>query len=183
MKLYKDFRNFVDEWVEFCVSLENEGLTKQARGKLKGKRFEEIFLELLRKKIKKEYKILPQATVKGLGYIFDFVIVTKKVKIVNINPKDIIAVIEVKSHGIYGYENINNLKDEILALQNLNPKIRYFYITYRETDTYDNQVRLRLGSLVNCYYRLTDSGDGVQLEPKRIFPEAWDRLLSDLKKL
>jgi hypothetical protein len=56
-------------------------------------------------------------------------------------------------------------------------------VTFRETNTYDRKDREIFGKHVKEYYRLSDSGDGVQLPPKAYFPNEWDRLIKDLSEL
>lgn len=176
-----EFDDFIRRWVDFCIEVEDKGLNKFA----KGKKFEEIFLSIIKDNVKGNYKVLFQQQVLGFKYRFDFVIVNGEIdKTLPLDPQKVLAVIEVKSHGFYGYKEIDKLKNQIIELKHQNPEIKYMYITYRETNTYDREIREKLGGeLIEHYYRLTDSGDGIQLYPDRVFPRAWDRFIKDLRNI
>lgn len=98
-------------------------------------------------------------------------------------PSKVLAAFEVKSHGFYGYKPIHKIKSVFEKVKKAAPEINLFYITFRETDTYDRNVRQIFGDLSSNYYRLSDSVDGVQLPPPRYFPSEWNRLMKDLSKL
>ena len=54
------------------------------------------------------------------------------------------------------------------------------FFIFRETNYYDKEARSSFGKDATWYYRLSDSGDGVQIPPKSYFPTEWDRLIADL---
>lgn len=160
-------------------------MSKYAKGKIKGVEFEKYFFENVLSAIKIEDKrFLYQRRVREINYKFDFLLVNQNAsEIYDVEPSQTLAVFEVKAHGIYGYKTIEHLKDILDSVETANPQINLFYVTLRETDTYDRKVREILRNHTRRYYRLSDSGDGVQLPPKSYFPNEWNRLMEDLKLL
>jgi hypothetical protein len=183
--LKMDFKEFIDCWVKFCEEAEQKGLGKQEKQMLKGDEFERLSESILKMNIDKRYKVLPQRQIKGFRNRFDFVVIGKKTRESSVlDPAAVVAVIEVKSHGFFGgYKKVDKLKELIVELKSQIPKIIFMYITFRETNRYDEEIRFRLGGLIKHYYRLADSGDGQQIEPKGYFPENWDRMIADLKRI
>jgi hypothetical protein len=180
-----DFDKFSEDWINFCRALGAQATgTNREKAKFKGFEFEKRMKEVLVNFVPKGFHLVCQKKIDRIGYMFDFVIVKDKSKERgDLIPNDVIAVFEVKAHGFYSYESIGKIRELIEQVQKSNSKIRMFYITYRETNTYDKKVREIFKELVSSYYRLSDSGDGVQIEPRRTFKEEWERLMVDLKTL
>lgn len=96
------------------------------------------------------------------------------------SPSDVLAALEVKSHGFFNHERVEKVNSAFKNLEKAFPRIKRFYATFRETNYYDREARNSFGRNATWYYRLADSGDGVQMPPKAYFPSEWDRLLTDL---
>jgi len=176
-----NFKEFRENWVSFCIELDRRKLNKYEKGKIKGKKFEEEFYKILSSFVPKSYRIAYQKKIKDIDYKFDFLFIKSDAPdFYDIDPSKVLAVFEVKSHGFYGYKDIHKIKSVFESVRKIGLEIKLFYITFRETDTYDKKVRAILGNLGSNYYRLSDSGDGVQMPPPRYFPNEWDRLIEDL---
>jgi hypothetical protein len=179
------FKEFCDRWVDFCIQLERKMLGKYAKGKIKGVEFEKFFFEnVLSSFASKDQRFLHQMRIRGINYKFDFLLVNRDASdIFDIEQSQVLAAFEVKAHGFYSYKAIEHVKSILESVERANPQIRLFYITFRETNTYDRKVREVFGNLAQRYYRLSDSGDGIQLPPRRYFPNEWDKLIENLKLL
>jgi hypothetical protein len=179
------FTEFCDGWVDFCIKINREGLDKGQRGKGIGAEFEKYFFENVLSSLKIQgQKFVSQRKIQGINYKWDFLLVDQNASdMFDMDASEILAVFEVKAHGAYGYKSVYHLRDVFDSVEKANPKIKLFYVTFRETDTYDRKDREIFGRHVQKYYRLSDSGDGVQLPPKTYFPDEWDRLIKDLSEL
>jgi hypothetical protein len=179
-----NFKEFCNNWVNFCIELDKRESDKYKKGKIKGKRFEEKFYKILSEYVPKSYRIAYQKKIKGVDYKFDFLFIKSDVPdFYDIDPSKVLAVFEVKAHGIYGYDAIRHVKSIFEDVKRTNPQIKLFYVTFKETNTYDRKVREIFGNLVQHYYRLSDSGDGLQMPPPRYFPNEWNRLMKNLSAL
>jgi hypothetical protein len=161
------------------------GLSKGERGKGIGAEFEKYFFENVLSSLKTQgQKLVSQKKIRGINYKWDFLLVEQNVSdMFDMDPSRVLAAFEVKAHGAYGYKSVYHLREVLDSVEKANPNIKLFYVTFRETDTYDRKDREIFGKHVQKYYRLSDSGDGVQLPPKAYFPNEWDRLIKDLAKL
>lgn len=179
------FKEFRDGWVDFCIRTNKEGLSKGERGSGIGKEFEKYFFENVLSSLKVQgYKLVSQSRIIGVNYKWDFLLVQSNVLGgFDVDPSKVLAVFEVKAHGAYGYEAVRHLRDTFDRVEKVNPQINIFYVTFRETDTYDRKSREIYGKHVQQYYRLSDSGDGVQLPPKGYFQNEWDKLIKNLSDL
>lgn len=179
---FKEFRN---RWVDFCKRINKEGLSKGERSKGIGAEFEKYFFENVLSSLKIQgQKLVSQRKIRGINYKWDFLLVNENSSdMFEIDPSKALAVFEVKAHGGYGYKSVYHLRDVFDSVERANPQIKIFYVTFRETDTYDRKDREIFGKHVQEYYRLSDDGDGVQLPPKAYFPNEWDRLVKDLSEL
>jgi hypothetical protein len=179
------FKEFRDGWVDFCIKINKEGLSKGERGKGIGAEFEKYFFENVLSSLKIQgQKLVSQRKIRGINYKWDFLLVNENGSdMFEIDSSKVLAVFEVKAHGGYGYKSVYHLRDVFDSVEKANPQIKIFYVTFRETDTYDRKDREIFGKHVKEYYRLSDSGDGVQLPPKAYFPNEWDRLIKDLSEL
>lgn len=143
--------------------------------------------------IPKGYRTERKKRIKGIEYEFDFLILKRNAseyyvtissrRAIAFSPSDVLAALEVKSHGFFNHERIETVKSAFKNLQKTFPQIKPFYVTFRETNYYDKEARNSFESNATWYYRLSDSGDGVQLPPKSYFPNEWNRLMEDLKAL
>ena len=170
------FEEFCNGWNDICLKSSVEE---------KGAKFEEYFLEnVMLPFIPKGYRTVKQSKIRGIDYKFDFLIVRKNAfEYFGVAPQDVLAAFEVKSHGFYSQPNIERVKFTFETVQKAYPQIKLFYVTYRETNYYDRKARLFFGNKVRWYYRLSDSGDGVQIPPKSYFPNEWKRLIENLSTL
>jgi hypothetical protein len=171
------FEEFHDGWVKIC---------RQSRSaEEKGIKFEGYFLEnALIPIIPKGYKTAKQAKIRSVDYKFDFLIVKSGATDYNgFAPQDVLAAFEVKSHGFYSQPNIERVKLTFETVGKAYPQIKLFYVTFRETNYYDKKARSIFGNEARWYYRLSDSGDGVQLPPKSYFPDEWTKLMTNLSIL
>lgn len=132
--------------------------------------------------------------IKGIEYEFDFLITRKDasqyyVKVrshraIVFSPNDVLAAIEVKSHGFFNYARIERFKDVFKSLEKNYPQIKLFYITIGEPDNWGKDARIYFGSDLRWHYRLSDSWDSVgQMSSAIGFHDEWDRLMVDLLKL
>lgn len=171
------FEEFCDGWVKICL--------QSRSAEEKGIKFEEYFLEkALLPFIPKGYRIVKQSKIKGIDYKFDFLIVrSNATEYYGIVPQDVLAAFEVKSHGFYSQPNIERVKFTFETIERAYPQIKLFYVTFRETNYYDRKARSIFEDDIGWYYRLSDSGDGVQLPPKSYFPNEWSRLTANLLAL
>lgn len=172
-----DFEKFCDGWIKICLELRSAGD--------KGIKFEQYFLDkVLIPLLPKGYRIAKQSKIKSIDYKFDFLVVkSAATEYYGFTPKDVLAAIEVKSHGFYNQPNIERIKFTFETIENVYPEIKLFYVTFRETNYYDKKARRIFGNDKRWYYRLSDSGDGVQLPPKSYFPDEWERLTKNLTTL
>jgi len=179
-----NFKEFCNNWVKFCIELERRKLKKYEKGKIKGKKFEEEFYKILLEYMPKGYRIAYQKKIRDVDYKFDFLFIKSDAPdFYDINPSKVLAAFEVKAHGFYSYKAIENVKSVLESVRKIRPEIKLFYITFRETDTYDEKVRAIFGKFEPNYYRLSDSGDGVKMPPPRYFSNEWNRLMKDLSAL
>ncbi|MEM2129610.1 MAG: hypothetical protein QXZ70_03320 [Candidatus Bathyarchaeia archaeon] len=179
-----NFKDFCEDWIYICERLDREQSDKYKRAREKGKEFKEIFSELLSHFVPNGYKILRQKKVEGVDHKFNFLFVkTSASEYGDLKPSNVMAVVDAKSHGFFGYSAIYEMKSTFETVKRKYPHIKLFYVTFRETDTYDEKFREVFGQMSQHYYRLSDSGDGVQMPPKRYFPNEWDRLIRDLSSL
>lgn len=171
-----DFEEFCNGWNDICLKSSAEE---------KGARFEEHFLEnVMLPFISKGYRIVKQSKIRGIDYKFDFLIVRQNaIEYFGVAPQDVLAVFEVKSHGFYSQPNIERVKFTFEIVQKAYPQIKLFYVTYRETNYYDQKARSFFGNKARWYYRLSNSGNGVQIPPKSYFPNEWKRLIKNLSTL
>jgi len=184
--LIPDFQEFCRGWNDKYVKLKNEGAsTKQI-----GHAFETYFLEnVLLPYIPKGYKTaLDQkrdgVKIRGNDYKFDLLVVKgNAVDYRGIAPSDVLAAFEVKSHGFFDDGRAKERVKTALEVDKKFPNVRLFYVAYRETGSHDAKARTIFGNVVRRYYRLADSGDGVQIPPREYFQKEWDRLLIDLSEL
>ena len=95
----------------------------------------------------------------------------------------IVEAFELKSHGFYNQPNIERVKFAFETIEKAWSAIKLFYVTFRETNYYDRKARIIFGKSPKWYYRLSDSGDGVQLPPKSYFPHEWNRMVGNLSAL
>lgn len=178
------FKNFCNEWVNYCITLNDKGVSESEKSELKCKKFEEMFYNFLNLFLPSGCKLVYQKYIRGIDYNFDFLFVKMHTNDFDeVDPLDVKAAFEVKSHGFFSYEDIAKIKMVLEKVNDLNPNIKLFYITFRETNTYNNKVHEIFSTFSKNYYRLSDSGDGVQLPPKKYFPEEWNKLISDLIKI
>lgn len=170
------FEDFCSGWNDICL---------RSSAEEKGPKFEGYFLEnVMLPYIPKGYRTVKHAKIRGIDYNFDFLIVKfNALEYRGILPQDVLAAFEVKSHGFFDQPNIERVKFAFETLQKAYPQIKLFYVTYRETNYYDKKARNFFGNNAKWYYRLSDSGDGVQIPPKSYFPNEWVRLLEDLTSL
>ncbi len=168
-----DFKEFCNRWNDICLNSSADE---------KGVRFEEYFLEnVMLPFIPKGCRTMKQTKMKGIDYKFDFLIVkSNAIEYQGIAPRDVLSAFEVKSHGFYSQPNIERVKFAFETIQRAYPQIKLFYVTYRETNYYDRKARSFFGSQAGWYYRLSDSGDGIQIPPKSYYSNEWKRLLEDL---
>jgi len=167
------FQEFYDGWNEIALSSTAEE---------KGPKFERYFLEnVIIPIIPKGYRTVRHCKIRGIDYNFDFLIVKPKaIEYRGIGPEDVLIAFEVKSHGFFSQANIETVKYAFETTQKAYPHIKLFYVTFRETNYYDNKARIIFGKDPKWYYRLSDSGDGIQIPPKSYFPNEWVRLEKDL---
>ena len=179
------FEDFCSGWIDICFQLEKRGLSKYRKGMIKGSAFEKYFLEnVLSSFVAKGLECLSQMYIEGINYKFDFLLVNRRVsEFCVVKAADVVAAFEVKAHGFYSYEAIGHVKSVLDSVRQVRHGAELFYVTFRETNTYDRKVREIFGNLAQLYYRLADSGDGVQLPPKCYFPKEWDRLVRNLSAL
>ncbi|GEM_PF-4373767 len=165
-----DFKKFCDSWLEEFQRVKDAGGSNQRLGKA----FENKWLEILTE----FFKAPPWAVKRQLplgGMKWDLALARSQ------KPA---ALFEVKHHGFYSYKSIGGFRQQLAEAKRADPSIRPFYITFRETNTYDRKVREILGNeFVSCYYRLSDSGDGIQAVPNQFYPSEWKRLEADLRAL
>lgn len=183
-QLTMSFREFCESWVETCLSLEREQPDKYTRARMRGIAFKELFRELLSSFELEGYKILEKKKIIGIDHKFNFLFAKVSASDVgDIEPSDVLAVLEAKSHGFFGYAPIHEMKSVFEAVKRSNPQTKLFYVTFRETGTHDDKFKEIFANRSQNYYRLSDSGDGMQIPPKRYFPGEWDRLLKDLNSI
>jgi hypothetical protein len=172
---------FSKEWVAIWNQMREE---KSSRTKI-GKKFEKYFKDsVLCSFVPPSFKIAEQRGIEGIDYKFDFLFVEsdapyRKV----IEPSRTMAVFEVKSHGFFEYAAVEKIASILQDIKRRYPKIVIFYVAFRETDTYDRKVRKEFGDLASSYYRLSDSGDGIQMPPPKLFSNEWNRLMESLSFL
>lgn len=185
MKEFISFNEFCRGWINFLSDLNKKGLSKFEKAKIIGAEFEKYCNDNLLHPLENEnQKLLPQVRIKGINYIWDFLLVKQKAsEEFDIGPLDVIAAFEVKYRGIYSYDAVEKLKEIFERVEKVDSRIRVFYVTFRETNTYDRKDREIFGKQVQKYYRLSDSGDGVQLPPRAYFPNEWNRLTKNLLEL
>lgn len=185
MKDFMSFNEFCRGWINFLLDLNRKGLSKFEKAKIIGTEFEKYCNDNLLHPLENENrKLLPQVRIKGINYIWDFLLAKPKAsEEFDIDPLDVIAAFEVKYRGIYSYASVEKLKEIFERVEKVDSRIRVFYITFRETNTYDRKDREIFGKHVQKYYRLSDSGDGVQLPPRAYFPSEWNRLTKNLLEL
>lgn len=179
------FYNFRENWVKFCKVLDKKELDLFKRNKIQGKKFEEKCYHILKELIPTGYRIVYQKKIKGINYKFDFLLIKSDCLefFYDIKPSEVLAAFEVKAHGFYSYKSILRMKDAFKAVKGLNRSVKLFYITFKETNNYDNKVNEILSDFSKHNYRLSDSGNGKQLVPEKYFSKVWDKLINDLKSL
>ena len=168
------FEEFCNGWVKICL--------ESRSAEEKGIKFEAYFLDkVMIPVIPDGHKVIKQGKIKGVDYKFDFLVVkANALDYFGVSPQDVVSAFEVKSHGFYSQQNIERVKRTFETVEKSCPKIKLFYVTFRETNYYDRKARSIFGKSPKWYYRLSDSGDGVQLPPKSYFPNEWDRLVGSL---
>lgn len=171
------FEEFCDGWVEVCQASRS---TEE-----KGTKFEEYFLDkVLVPFISGDCRVEKQNRIRGVDYRFDYLVVmSNSMGHYGIPPQDVIAAFELKSHGFYSRPNIERVKFAFETIEKAWSAIKLFYVTFRETNYYDRKARIIFGKSPKWYYRLSDSGDGVQLPPKSYFPHEWNRMVANLSAL
>jgi len=171
------FEEFCNGWVKICI--------ESRSAEEKGIKFEGYFLEkVLIPFIPKVHRVVKQGKIKDVDYKFDFLVVmSNTTEYYGVPPQDVLAAFEVKSHGFYSQPNIERVKLTFETIKKAYSKINLFYVTFRETNYYDRKARSILKKSPKWYYRLSDSGDGVQLPPKNYFPNEWNRLIGNLSAL
>lgn len=177
------FENFCENWIQTYRLTEKEQPNKYERAKERGRAFKELFLELLTSYVPKDYKIFAQMKIEDVDHKFNFVIGKPSSSESVYEKSDILAVIEAKSHGFFGYAPIHQMKSVFEDVKQKYPSAKIFYVTFRETNTYDLKFKDIFGRFSQDYYRLSDSGDGVQVRPRYFFPSEWDRLTRNLSSL
>lgn len=173
------FEAFCNNWINSCKNLKNES------NYIKGSEFEKEFCNILLAFVPLGYKIVYQKKIKGINYKFDFIIIKSECLeyFYDIEFSMVLAAFEVKSHGFFKRDDIQKTKNAFQDVNNLNKNIKLFYVTFREANNKDKIVNEIFNEHSLNYYRLSDTGDGVQLPPKKYFPEEWNRLMNDLKSL
>jgi hypothetical protein len=109
------FKGFRDRWVDFCIQINREGLSKGERGKGIGAEFEKYFFENVLSSFKtKDQKIVSQKKISGINYKWDFLLVKQNVSdIFDIDPSKVVAAFEVKAHGSQNYYMLSDSGDGV----------------------------------------------------------------------
>ena len=181
-----DFEEFCNRWINLYLELRDKGASTREIGA----RFEEHFREnVLLQFVPGGYRIARNPKRRGIeisgnGYEFDFLIVKRgAVEFDGVVPSDVLAAFEVRSHGFYDDAKKKRMEYALKDIEKKFPHIKLFYVTFRENASHEENLKEIFGNLVRYYYRLSDSGDGVQIPPKRYLPNEWKRLIEDLSKL
>jgi hypothetical protein len=184
--LVPSFEKFRDGWVKEYLKLRNEG----ANSRQIGHAFERHFLiEALRPFIPEGYIPLRDERTDGVkirgtsvDYKFDLLVVKRNaVNLRGVAASNVLAAFELKSRGFFGDQRQEIVKNA-LEVEKTFPDISFFYVTFREREDYDAEVRRIFGNIGKRYYRLAESGDG-SMPPPKYFQEEWKRLIEDLSVL
>ena len=185
------FENFCDSWVKIYRELNEKG----ANDTEKTRRFEELFFRcVLISFVPEGCRIERNKRIKGIEYEFDFLITRRDAsqyyvrvgsrRAIAFSPNDVLAAVEVKSHGFFNHEKIERFKYAFKSLEKNYPQIELYYITIGEPDYYGKEARSSFGSDLRWHYRLSDRWDNVcQMSSAICFHNEWDRLMVDLLKL
>lgn len=122
--------------------------------------------------------------IKGIPNEIDLLLLKDYVneKMLVYDPKDVLAVFEIKFSGSYGEDSIENTKKLGEKIKGLNKNIRCLYVTLLETKTYKYRIT-KENTGFNIFEIFYKKGNLGSKNFKTFNTGDWDRLLNYLKKI